>query len=189
MKFDQLGLVFDERLSAADCCVRVVDDFVPEVLEYGTVQTLIGGMTLVWCDRGLCYLGFDEVRSLERVYRFFPATTLLRDQNKVERYKEDVLRAWCGEQAIDVVVHGTPFQKSVWRALLRIPVGHVASYGAVAEYIGRPKAVRAVAQACAANGLAVAIPCHRVVRSDGSLSGYRWGIERKRALLEREATS
>jgi AraC family transcriptional regulator of adaptative response/methylated-DNA-[protein]-cysteine methyltransferase len=84
-------------------------------------------------------------------------------------------------------LRGTAFQQRVWQALRDIPSGQTASYTEIADRIGAPKAVRAVAQACAANPLAVAIPCHRVVRSDGSLSGYRWGVERKRALLEREA--
>jgi AraC family transcriptional regulator of adaptative response/methylated-DNA-[protein]-cysteine methyltransferase len=84
-------------------------------------------------------------------------------------------------------VRGTAFQHRVWRALRDIPAGATASYSEIAERIGAPKAVRAVASACAANKIAVAIPCHRVVRNDGSLSGYRWGVERKRALIEREA--
>jgi AraC family transcriptional regulator of adaptative response/methylated-DNA-[protein]-cysteine methyltransferase len=84
-------------------------------------------------------------------------------------------------------VGGTPFQRKVWQALRRIPAGKTASYAEIARKVGSPKSVRAVAQACAANALAVAIPCHRVVRSDGSLSGYRWGIERKRRLLDLEA--
>ena len=84
-------------------------------------------------------------------------------------------------------MRGTAFQQRVWQALRAIPAGARVSYSEIAERIGAPKAVRAVAQACAAKSLAVAIPCHRVVRSDGGLSGYRWGSERKRALLEREA--
>ena len=84
-------------------------------------------------------------------------------------------------------VRGTAFQQRVWQALQAIPVGKAVSYAEIAQRIGAPKAVRAVADACAANNLAVAIPCHRVVRKDGSLSGYAWGIERKRALLDREA--
>jgi len=84
-------------------------------------------------------------------------------------------------------MRGTEFQRSVWTALREIPAGSTASYTEIAKRIGRPNSVRAVAQACAANALAVLVPCHRVVRSDGALSGYRWGVERKRALLEREA--
>ena len=85
-------------------------------------------------------------------------------------------------------VRGTAFQQRVWRALQEIPVGETVSYAEVARRIGSPKAVRAVASACAENRLAVAIPCHRVVRMDGSLSGYAWGVERKRILLDRENT-
>ena len=84
-------------------------------------------------------------------------------------------------------VQGTAFQERVWRALREIPPGTTASYTEIAERIGSPRSVRAVAQACGANRLAVAIPCHRVVRRDGDLAGYRWGVERKRELLRREA--
>ena len=84
-------------------------------------------------------------------------------------------------------VRGTAFQERVWRALVEIPVGSTASYAEIARKIGAPTAARAVAQACAANTLAVAIPCHRVIRSDGTLTGYRWGVARKRVLLDREA--
>jgi AraC family transcriptional regulator of adaptative response/methylated-DNA-[protein]-cysteine methyltransferase len=83
-------------------------------------------------------------------------------------------------------IRGTAFQQRVWEALRKVPPGSTASYADIAARIGRPKSVRAVAQACAANALAVAIPCHRVVRIDGSLSGYRWGVERKERLLRRE---
>src|SRR5206468_10438401 len=84
-------------------------------------------------------------------------------------------------------VQGTAFQQRVWQALRAIPTGTTASYTEIAERLGMPKAVRAVAQACASNTIAVAIPCHRVVRHDGTLAGYRWGVERKRVLLDREA--
>jgi AraC family transcriptional regulator of adaptative response/methylated-DNA-[protein]-cysteine methyltransferase len=89
---------------------------------------------------------------------------------------------------VPVDVRGTAFQRRVWQALQAIPVGKKLTYADVARRIGSPKAVRAVAGACAANNLAVAIPCHRVVRTDGSLSGYAWGVERKRVLLDREAS-
>lgn len=85
-------------------------------------------------------------------------------------------------------VRGTAFQQRVWQALREIPLGSTASYSEVAAKIGSPKAVRAVSGACAANSIAVAIPCHRVVRSDGNLSGYRWGTDRKRRLLDREVS-
>jgi AraC family transcriptional regulator, regulatory protein of adaptative response / methylated-DNA-[protein]-cysteine methyltransferase len=83
-------------------------------------------------------------------------------------------------------IRGTAFQQRVWAALREIPAGETASYAQIAARIGAPRAARAVAQACAANPLAVAVPCHRILRGDGDLSGYRWGVERKRALLRRE---
>ena len=86
-------------------------------------------------------------------------------------------------------VQGTAFQQRVWQALRKIPAGSTASYTEVARRIGAPQSVRAVASACASNAIAVAIPCHRVVRTDGALSGYRWGVARKRELLAREAKS
>ena len=84
-------------------------------------------------------------------------------------------------------VRGTAFQQRVWRALREVPAGGTATYLGIADRIGAPKAARAVASACASNVIAVAIPCHRVVRNDGTLSGYRWGMERKRMLLERDS--
>ena len=94
-------------------------------------------------------------------------------------------------RALDLLLdmRGSEFQREVWRALRGIPAGRTATYTEVARRLGRPNAVRAVAAACAANPLAVVVPCHRVVRSDGGLAGYRWGIDRKRALLAREATA
>jgi AraC family transcriptional regulator of adaptative response/methylated-DNA-[protein]-cysteine methyltransferase len=88
--------------------------------------------------------------------------------------------------AVPLDVRGTAFQQAVWRALREIPPGSTATYAEIAGRVGAPTAVRAVAQACAANPLAVVVPCHRVVRRDGGLSGYRWGVQRKRALLDRE---
>ncbi|HRM73642.1 MAG TPA: methylated-DNA--[protein]-cysteine S-methyltransferase, partial [Paracoccus sp. (in: a-proteobacteria)] len=84
-------------------------------------------------------------------------------------------------------IRGTAFQERVWQALRQVPPGQTVSYAEIARRIGSPKSVRAVAQACAANRIAVAIPCHRVVRNDGAISGYRWGVARKRALLAQEA--
>ncbi len=86
-------------------------------------------------------------------------------------------------------IRGTTFQRQIWLALCDVPAGTIASYSEIADHVGSPKAARAVARACAANPLAVAIPCHRVVRNDGTLGGYRWGVERKRVLLARETSS
>ena len=106
-----------------------------------------------------------------------------------ERASDEIVAGIRQQLGLDLPldVRGTAFQERVWQALRAIPVGSTASYAEVARLIGAPTATRAVAQACGANRLAVAIPCHRVVRSDGALSGYRWGVERKRQLLAREA--
>ncbi len=119
----------------------------------------------------------------------FPGATLLRSDDGMQPLLARVIGLVEDPRAgfdVPLDLGGTVFQQRVWRALREIPPGETASYTDIATRIGAPRAVRAVAQACAANALAVAIPCHRVVHQDGSLSGYRWGIERKRALLERE---
>jgi O-6-methylguanine DNA methyltransferase len=84
-------------------------------------------------------------------------------------------------------IRGTPFQRRVWAALLSVRVGYKITYAALASRIGEPRAIRAVANACASNAIALAIPCHRVIRSDGALAGYRWGVERKRSMVKKEA--
>lgn len=120
----------------------------------------------------------------------FPKTNLIGDESG---YEELMAKVVCLIEkpgvglGLPLDIRGTAFQQRVWKALQQIPPGSTATYSEIAAKIGMPKAVRAVAQACGANALAVAIPCHRVIRNDGSLSGYRWGVDRKRVLLEREA--
>jgi AraC family transcriptional regulator of adaptative response/methylated-DNA-[protein]-cysteine methyltransferase len=119
----------------------------------------------------------------------FPKAQLLGGDKAFERLVAEVVgfvEAPARGPDLPLDIRGTAFQQRVWKAIRDIPAGSTASYRDVAKRIGAPKAVRAVAQACGANGIAVAIPCHRVVRTDGSASGYRWGIDRKRALLDRE---
>ena len=120
----------------------------------------------------------------------FPRSTLIGADAAYERLVAQVVGFVEAPQLgldLPLDVRGTAFQQRVWQALRNIPYGSTASYSEIAEKIGMPKAVRAVAQACGANALAVAIPCHRVVRTDGSLSDYRWGVERKQRLLDKEA--
>jgi len=141
--------------------------------------------------RGVCaiLLG-DEPEALRReLQERFPAAGLSGGDAAVERLATRVAAFVEAPQAgldLPLDIRGTDFQKRVWAVLRQIPPGRRLSYSEVAERLGAPQAVRAVARACAANALALAIPCHRVVRRDGGLSGYRWGVERKRALLERE---
>jgi O-6-methylguanine DNA methyltransferase len=119
----------------------------------------------------------------------FPRAELVEDEGALRDWAKQIVEFIASpDHALDLPldVRGTAFQAQVWRALQRIPPGKTASYAEIAAALGRPTAVRAVAQACAANTLALLVPCHRVVRGDGEPGGYRWGAERKRALLERE---
>jgi AraC family transcriptional regulator of adaptative response/methylated-DNA-[protein]-cysteine methyltransferase len=154
----------------------------------------LGSVLVAQSDKGICaiLLGNDPDALLRDLQDRFPRANLLGGEASFERCVAAVVRmvdAPSQGLKLPLDVRGTVFQQKVWQALLRIPAGATASYAEIARRIGAPQSARAVAQACAANALAVAIPCHRVVRRDGALSGYRWGIERKRALLEREGES
>lgn len=152
----------------------------------------LGSILVARSDRGVCaiLLG-DEPDALARVLQDrFPKAQLIGGDADFEQSIAQVIAfVEAPRLGLDLPldVRGTAFQQRVWQALRTIPCGQTASYAEIARDIGSPTSVRAVAQACGANQIAVAIPCHRVVRSDGGLSGYRWGVERKRALLEREA--
>lgn len=173
-------------------CLRCKPDQPRETLRWATVPTSLGLALVARSDAGLrlVTLGDDRdvlVRDLERRFR---SARLTPDSEGLRSELEAVATEIDGRgPALDLPLdaQGTDLQKAVWAALRAIPAGTTASYAEVARSIGRPTAVRAVAQACGANPLAVLTPCHRVVRADGGLSGYRWGVERKRALLKREA--
>lgn len=141
--------------------------------------------------RGLCaiLMADTEEALVEELMDRFPRAQLLRDEAELSAALDAVQRLLAQPDAeldwpLDPL--GTEFQQQVWQALRQIPPGQTVSYAELAQRIGQPSAARAVASACAANPLAVAVPCHRVVRSDGGLSGYRWGVDRKQSLLERE---
>lgn len=163
-------------------------------IAFAIAQTSLGALLVARSARGVCAisLGDDPDALLRELQDRFPRAELVGGDAGFERLLAQVVglveQPGVGHD-LPLDVRGTAFQQRVWQALRRIPPGQTASYADIAARIGSPKAVRAVAQACAANTLAVAIPCHRVVRSDGALSGYRWGVARKRALLEREATN
>lgn len=154
----------------------------------------LGSILVASSDKGVCaiLLGDDAGALLRDLQDRFPNAHLIGGDRKFEQLAGKVIGfvESPGERfELPLDVRGTAFQHRVWKALRDTPAGSTASYTDIAKRIGDPKAVRAVAGACAANPIAVAIPCHRVVRNDGALSGYRWGIERKRTLLEREAKS
>jgi AraC family transcriptional regulator, regulatory protein of adaptative response / methylated-DNA-[protein]-cysteine methyltransferase len=152
----------------------------------------LGSILVAKSDRGVCaiLLGDDPDELARDLQDRFPRANLIGDDGAFEQLVAQVVgfvEAPGIGLDLPLDVRGTAFQQRVWQPLRAIPAGETASYTAIANRIGSPNSVRAVAQACAANALAVAIPCHRVVRNDGGLSGYRWGVERKRALLEKEA--
>jgi AraC family transcriptional regulator of adaptative response/methylated-DNA-[protein]-cysteine methyltransferase len=134
----------------------------------------------------------DDAEPLESALRReYPAAVLERDDNELRDYTKNVVERLSGSSnqvGLPLDVAGSAFQWQVWEALRRIPVGETRSYQAIAQELGRPTAARAVARACASNRLALVIPCHRAVRESGELGGYRWGVDRKRQLLEQERT-
>lgn len=152
----------------------------------------LGAILVAQSDRGVCaiLIGDDAGQLAHDLQDRFPRAELIGGDAGFEALVAKVVgfvEAPGVGLDLPLDVRGTAFQQRVWRALQDIPAGKTVSYTELAKRIGAPKSVRAVAQACGANALAVAIPCHRVVRTDGALSGYRWGVERKRALLDREA--
>jgi len=163
-------------------------------IRFAVGECSLGSILVAASPKGVCAILFgDDPDALVRdLQDRFPRAKLIGGDKDFERLVARVVafvEAPAQHFDLPLDVRGTAFQQRVWQALRKIPRGSTASYSEIAKRIGHPRAVRAVAQACASNAIAVAIPCHRVVRIDGSLSGYRWGIERKRALLEREAAA
>jgi AraC family transcriptional regulator of adaptative response/methylated-DNA-[protein]-cysteine methyltransferase len=161
-------------------------------IRFAVGECSLGSILVAATDRGVCaiLLGDDPEALVRDLQDRFPRAQLIGGDGEFECMVARVVSfVEAPALGIDLPldVRGTAFQQRVWQALRAVPAGETVSYAQIAGRIGAPKAVRAVAQACSANALAVAIPCHRVVRTDGAISGYRWGVERKRALLEREA--
>ena len=161
-------------------------------IRFAVGECSLGSFLVARSDRGICaiLLGDDPDALARELQDQFPRANLIGGDADFEQLVAKVigfLEAPGLGLDLPLDIRGTAFQKRVWQSLQKIPAGATASYTDIAKLIGSPKSVRAVAQACGANTLAVAIPCHRVVRNDGALSGYRWGVERKRALLEKEA--
>ena len=160
-------------------------------ISFAIVPTPLGRLLVAATERGLCAVRFGEsISELERGLRTeFHAAELHRDDAAMRKYVDPLLSAIRGENTtvdLPLDIRATAFQMKVWEALRQIPAGETRSYSEVAREIGEPRAVRAVARACATNPVALAVPCHRVVRGDGELAGYRWGVERKKKLLEKE---
>src|SRR6266852_4450035 len=163
-------------------------------IRFAVGECSLGSILVAQSDRGICaiFLGDDPDSLARDLQDQFPKANLIGGDAGFERLVARVVgfvEAPALGLDLPLDVRGTAFQQRVWQSLRNISAGSTASYTDVAKLIGSPNSVRAIAQACGANALAVAIPCHRVVRYDGALSGYRWGVERKRALLEREANA
>lgn len=163
-----------------------------ERIRFAIGECSLGSVLVAASDKGVCSitLGDDPNALIRNLQDRFPRADLIGGDREFEKTVSQVVGFI--EQPrkgfnLPMDVRGTAFQLRVWQALRQIPAGSTMSYSDIAERIGAPKSVRAVASACASNKIAVAIPCHRVLRNDGTISGYRWGVDRKRALLEREA--
>jgi len=162
------------------------------IVRYTCAESPLGRMLIAATDKGICAIQFaDSDEELEQGLKHeFPFAVRRRDDERMATWKAQLLDQLRGEKlnsALPLDIQATAFQRRVWAHLQAIPFGATRSYGEVAREIGQPTAVRAVARACATNPVAVAIPCHRVVREDGDMGGYRWGVERKKALLEMES--
>jgi AraC family transcriptional regulator of adaptative response/methylated-DNA-[protein]-cysteine methyltransferase len=162
-----------------------------ETLRFAIGQTTLGAILVASSDKGVAsiLLGDDPDELARDLQDRFPRAALVGGDEEYEQLVARVVgmvEAPGGAHDLPLDVRGTAFQQRVWAALRELPAGTTATYSEIARRIGSPNSTRAVAGACAANAIAVAIPCHRVVRNDGGLSGYRWGVERKRTLIARE---
>jgi AraC family transcriptional regulator, regulatory protein of adaptative response / methylated-DNA-[protein]-cysteine methyltransferase len=160
-------------------------------ISYACSPCFLGWVLVAATEIGICEIDFgDNPEMLEKkLFQRFTQAVFIKDNSQfIDQVKRVISYVETPDQELNLPLDilGTAFQRRVWMALRDIPYGKTASYSDIAQKIGKPKAVRAVAHACASNSIAVAIPCHRVVRTDGSLGGYRWGLERKRVLLARE---
>lgn len=160
-------------------------------IRFAIAECSLGAILVASSDKGVCaiFMGDDPDTLARNLQDKFPKANLVGEDENYEKIVAKVVGFVEAPKIglnLPLDVRGTAFQQRVWKALQRIPVGKTASYSEVAKRIGFPKAVRAVAQACGANLLAVAVPCHRVLRNNGDISGYRWGVDRKQALLARE---
>jgi AraC family transcriptional regulator of adaptative response/methylated-DNA-[protein]-cysteine methyltransferase len=162
-----------------------------ETIRFATVATPLGWALVAATKRGVCLTALDDDRAgLQALVRArFPAAQIVAEDPGLKDWADRIVRfITAPENTLDLPldIRGTAFQARVWRALQKIPLGRTATYSEIACALGQPMAVRAVARACAANDVALLVPCHRVIREDGDLAGYRWGVERKRELLDRE---
>jgi AraC family transcriptional regulator of adaptative response/methylated-DNA-[protein]-cysteine methyltransferase len=163
------------------------------LVHYGRGQTLVGEAVLCWTAKGICALRLLDDRglaaALKEIQQQFPKWDLQEQPTGVRakfQQVDDWLAGTVQPKQLELDLHGTPFQQRVWREMLKVPHGQTWSYTELARRVGKPNAVRAAASACARNPVGLLVPCHRIVRQDGSLGGYYWGLEKKQYLLEHE---
>lgn len=179
-------------MSKTDSPLRTTHRGSGEPVQYGTAACRLGRVLVAATAHGLCAVlpGNDDKLLIEELQRRFPGAAPAPDQKAIRSLLAEVVaridHTTAPGTTLPLDLRGTAFQRKVWDALQDIPPGHTTSYGELAKRVGLPGGARAVAQACGANPAAVIVPCHRVVAADGGLGGYRWGVERKRALLESE---
>ncbi|CAN5333658.1 hypothetical protein BH10PSE7_BH10PSE7_32320 [soil metagenome] len=182
----------DARSDISDCGVSVSASRDGDLsIQFTIAECSIGSILIATTGKGICAILIEDAPDalLRDLSNRFPEADITRCDGGLERLAAEIVDlvenpAQAFDRPLDL--HGTDFQKDVWRALRQIPVGTTQSYSEIAARIGLSREAYAVSEACAANMIAIAIPCHRVIRKDGTLSGYRWGFKRKRALLKRE---
>jgi len=186
-----MNLINMDAFSPVEVPPKIKHGAAAEKIAFSIGESALGVVLVARSADGVCaiLIGSEAAELESDLARRFTDSKLVRNDRKLSNDLQKILRfieAPSEGLNLPLDIRGTPFQQRVWDELLRIPPGSIVTYGALANRIGEPGAVRAVANACAANAIALAIPCHRVVRSNGTLSGYRWGVERKRALLAKE---
>ncbi len=161
-----------------------------EILRYAEGSTPMGKILVVVNGHGVCALrlreGNKRFTALQEIHRAYPGARLVHDARGLRPILEQIHAALTGQGSaarIKLALAGTPFQQRVWQQMRRVPRGRTCSYQELARRVGRPRAVRAVANACAKNPVALLVPCHRIVRADGGLGGYFYGLEKKRQIL------
>lgn len=158
---------------------------------YSIAKTTLGNVLVAATERGVSavYLGENEKHLVSELRREYPRAVIQPSAAANQRWIQEIVNRVEGTAPsldLPLDVHATAFQRRVWQELQKIPRGATQTYTQVARRLGKPKSVRAVARACATNPVSIVVPCHRVVRADGQLAGYRWGLQRKEKLLERE---
>jgi AraC family transcriptional regulator of adaptative response/methylated-DNA-[protein]-cysteine methyltransferase len=163
-----------------------------ETIHYKTGKCAFGFILIAYSEKGICAILIhnDDMPLIADLQKRFPKATLIEDESDYKHWLAQMIDFITSPKKglkLPLDIRGTEFQQRVWQILQTIPLGTTASYTDIATQLGDPKAVRAIARACAANPIALLVPCHRVVRRDGGISGYRWGVDNKRTLIAREA--